>query len=72
MSLIVNENTEPPLNLVSTQSWLRPSLIQLLRNRDHQHLVDDLKKFDHYKEAKIHFPANLTLYLLKIVNMMTH
>ena len=34
-------------NIVSIQSWLRPALTPVLRNRDHQRLVDDLEKLDH-------------------------
>ena len=43
----VNKNHEPPLdNLVFIQNWLRPALTPVLKNRDHQRLVEDLEKLD--------------------------
>jgi len=48
----VSENNEPNLdNIVSIQSWLRPALTPVLRNRDHQRLVDDLEKLDQNLKA---------------------
>ena len=43
----MNKNIEPlSENTVSIQSWLRPALTPVLRNRDHQRLLEDLAKLD--------------------------
>lgn len=43
----MNNKTEPLSNeTLSIQCWLRPALTPVLRNRDHQRLLEDLQKLD--------------------------